>query len=148
MAERKVRCDKHIPEQRSFCALEKGHTDPCDQYPRVQYQGVRVPIKRKYVPPVPAYYLKVPQPADARVLCLGWTVTSKGCGAELRVGALVYLQTHWYVEPFSCTGGDYWNAGEGQFICPKCGAKNRLYERPEVEKLKRYFKAVEDKYDR
>lgn len=67
-------------------------------------------------------------------------------GAMLLVSDLVYIQTRWYIEPYSCTGGDYWNMGEGQFVCPKCGAKNSLYERPEVEGLKQYFKSVQDKY--
>lgn len=47
-----------------------------------------------------------------------------------------------------CTGGDYWKQGEGQFECPKCGHVNRLYDRPDVVELKRYFASVEDVYDR
>lgn len=69
-----------------------------------------------------------------------------GCGAELKISELEYIQTHWYVGPYSCTGGDYWNEGEGKFRCPKCGYLNRLYQRPEVEKLKRFFKSVKDTY--
>lgn len=144
-----ARCGKHVDSQRGFCALEEGHTDPCDKNLRPQCQGVETPVQRKLVKAVPAHYVKISKPENTVIKCLGWTVGAKdGCGASLRVSDLTYLQTHWYTEPYSCTGGDYWNQGEGQFICPKCGAKNRLYERSEVEKLKKYFKAVENKYDR
>lgn len=66
------------------------------------------------------------------------------CGKRTVVSKLTYLQTYWYREPYSCTGGDYWVAGEGQFECPKCGIINRLYKRPDVVDLKNYFKSVED----
>jgi hypothetical protein len=139
-------CNKHVDKQRGFCALESGHKDPCNVTPRVERQGVNVPIKRKLVP---AHYIKIPQYKNATVKCLGWTIGGKdGCGAQLPIADIVYIQTHWYTEPSGCTGGDYWNQGEGQFVCPKCGAENRLYERPEVEKLKSYFKSVEDRHDR
>jgi hypothetical protein len=140
------RCNKHVSEQRGFCALEPGHKDPCSVTPRVERQGVNVPVKRKLVP---AHYIKVQQYKNATVKCLGDTVGSRnGCGATLRVADLVYIQKHWYTEPFGCSGGDYWNVGEGQFFCPECSTQNRLYERPEVVKLKSYFKSVEDRHDR
>lgn len=70
------------------------------------------------------------------------------CGAEHMVSDLVYLQSWWYVSPYSCSGGDYWKPGEGRFICPICGALNRLiYEREEISKLKKYFARVEDVHD-
>lgn len=72
----------------------------------------------------------------------------KGCGQALEIGELEYIQTHWYTPPHGCSGGDYWNLGEGQFVCPHCGHLNRLYDRPEIEGLKRLFKSVVDQYDR
>lgn len=78
---------------------------------------------------------------DAEVQCL-----NKSCGAYLRIGDLTYIQTHWYVQPHGCTGGDYYRAGEGQFKCPKCGMRNRMLGE-NVEKLKVHFKEVEDTYD-
>jgi hypothetical protein len=142
------KCGKHISEQRGFCALEAGHKDPCDKMPRLQYQGVNTPVQRKLVPAVPAHYVKINHPENSTVTCLGWTVGARGCGAILPVKELTYIQTHWYTEPSGCTGGDYWNQGEGQFVCPKCGEKNRLYERPAVAALKPYFKNVENRHDR
>lgn len=49
-----------------------------------------------------------------------------GCGSSHAIGELELHITHWYVEPHGCTGGDYWNEGEWQFVCPTCGALNRL----------------------
>lgn len=76
-----------------------------------------------------------------RVLC-------RSCGRRTVVSALTYIQTHFYISPYSCTGGDYWKEGEGQFDCPKCGARNRLYDRPDVVALKRYFAAVVKEHER
>lgn len=75
-------------------------------------------------------------------------IACSACGARAVVSSLTYTQTHWYVRPYSCTGGDYWKEGEGQFDCPKCGHRNRLYNRPEVVALKRFFAAVEKTYDK
>jgi hypothetical protein len=68
----------------------------------------------------------------------------KGCGKKSQIGTLTYIQTHFHVPAYGCTGGDYWKEGEGQFECPKCGYLNRLYDRKEIQELKRYFKDVED----
>ena len=48
------------------------------------------------------------------------------CGKRHKIKDLELLQTHWYVEPHGCTGGDYWNEGEVQFICPMGGTRNRV----------------------
>ena len=71
-----------------------------------------------------------------------------GCGKTTPINELEYIQTHWYVRPSGCTEGDYWNAGDGEFICPHCGHLNRLYTRPEIMKLKYLFKTIRDTYDR
>jgi len=68
------------------------------------------------------------------------------CGAEFEIHEIGYIQTHYYIEPRGCCGGDYWREGEGQWECPECGHRNRLYTRPEVMKLKRLFKKVVDEY--
>lgn len=70
----------------------------------------------------------------------------KGCGRKSRLRNLTYIATHWYTEPYGCTGGDYWSEGEGQFDCPHCGHRNRLYNRKEVQALKHHFKAVVDSH--
>lgn len=48
------------------------------------------------------------------------------CGKKHAIGTLELLITHWYVSPYGCTDGDYWNEGEWQFVCPSSGARNRL----------------------
>lgn len=86
--------------------------------------------------------------AGVAIQCTSQAATGQGCGAWTPVSRLVYIQTHWYTHPHGCTGGDYWNQGEGQWVCPKCGHRNRLYESPFVAELKRFFKGVHDTYDR
>ena len=71
----------------------------------------------------------------------------KGCGKKTQIMNLIYIQTHWYTAPHGCSGGDYWNAGEGQFDCPKCGYRNRLYDRPKIMELDRYFKSIENVHE-
>lgn len=73
--------------------------------------------------------------------------SGKGCGRRSQIRTLTYIQTHFHVPPYSCTEGDYWTAGEGQFDCPKCDNRNRLYDRPEVMELKRYFGGIKDVND-
>ena len=64
----------------------------------------------------------------------------KGCMTGFRIRELTYIQTHWYEEPYGCTGGDCWHESEGQWICPKCGHRNRLFDEPDIEKMKYLFK--------
>lgn len=125
----KNRCREHVSDyeerQYFFCALRKGHKGGHGKFP--ENQG--------------AY------PKSKSVRCLGWTSGSKnGCKRLSKISNIIYIQTHWYTEPYSCAGGDYWNEGEGQFNCPKCGVLNRLYERPEVEKMKYIFKEIKKTY--
>lgn len=48
------------------------------------------------------------------------------CKKKHRIKNLAAIQTHWYVEPYGCTGGAYWNEGELQFICPTTNVINRI----------------------
>ena len=73
----------------------------------------------------------------------------EGCGKYTPIGDLIYIQTYWYTPPYGCTGGDYWNMGEGRFQCPHCGAENRLiYEREEYCNYKYDFKMIDKVYER
>jgi len=156
------RCNEWSEEDRNgrrvsfFCALRKGHpAKQHSQYFDARHQGVRLgptvtlldkDIARLRQELSRAEAQRRTHAANIRIKCLGWTVNSRksGCGKFFRVSTLTYIQTHWYTPPFSCSGGDYWNQGEGQFVCPGCGAMNRLYERPEVEKMKHLFASTED----
>lgn len=80
------------------------------------------------------------------------------CEAIHPIAEQTYIQTHWYTSPYGCNGGDYWNLGEGQWICPSCGFYNRfedcterackLFYKPEIVALKKFFAKVEDRFDR
>lgn len=78
------------------------------------------------------------------------------------IGSLDLIQTHWYTSPYGCTGGDHWNSGELQFICPTTNIRNRIlffttyeerkhYDTDPEEQFKRnykhLFKSVKDTYD-
>ena len=67
-------------------------------------------------------------------------------GLGNRIGFLVYIQTHWYVQPSGCAGGDYYKQGEGNWDCLSCGRRNRLYDKPEITALKPLFMSVRDCY--
>ena len=83
---------------------------------------------------------------DIKDAILRRTAVTCFCGARHQVGFLVYIQAHWYVSPYGCTGGDYWNNGEGKWDCPDCGRRNRLYDKPEIMALKRLFASMRDCY--
>lgn len=87
------------------------------------------------------------------------TIKCASCDKPHQIRALKAIQTHW-------TGGDYWNEGELQFICPETDVRNRLlfnnndipwekrkdYENdPEAQfrvKYKKLFREVTDEHDR
>jgi len=82
------------------------------------------------------------------VVCTG-NCHGKGCGKRSQVRTLTYIQTHWYTPPSGCMGGDYWNMGEGEFVCPKCRHLNREYEHPsKFHTLKDCFKEVVKVFDK
>lgn len=62
-----------------------------------------------------------------------------GCGKKHQVRKLQYIKTYWY-------SLDDWNEGEGNFICPACGHRNRLYDREEIQDLKYLFDSIIDEY--
>jgi hypothetical protein len=70
---------------------------------------------------------------------LRMTVVLCSCGHGAAIGSLTYIQTHWYESPHGCTGGDMWHQDEGQYDCPSCGCRNRLYNQPDITKLKYLF---------
>jgi len=70
------------------------------------------------------------------------------CRKRSKVSNLTYIQTHFYVYPHGCVGGDYWSPNEGQYECPFCKHINRLYDRPKVVSLKGSFKEVVNTHER
>lgn len=81
------------------------------------------------------------------------------CGKRHQVSKLTLIQTHYYIEPYSCTGGDYWKEGEKQYECPSCGMRMRdpgdneylaggkQFDR-KIGELARFFGETVKEYDR
>ena len=53
-------------------------------------------------------------------------IPCKACSRNCLIANVTLYQTHWYVRPHGCTGGDYWSEGECQFVCHHCNVANRL----------------------
>lgn len=52
------------------------------------------------------------------------------CNQITPLRKLDLLISQFYVEPYSCTGGDYWTEGDNPtyyITCPKCNKENRIY---------------------
>lgn len=67
-----------------------------------------------------------------RVAVLGarrWQCRAAGCGRTIMLSSVPLVQTHFYIEPHSCSGGDYWKAGERNLVCPKCSVRHRMIEK-------------------
>jgi rubrerythrin len=50
------------------------------------------------------------------------------CGKGTAISKLTVQVVEYYVEPYSCTGGDYWTSGENpeyNIECPKCNSTVR-----------------------
>ena len=71
------------------------------------------------------------------------------CKKKTQIRKTVFIQTHWYVTPEGCCGGDYWNVGEAQFLCTKCGIRNRLLSEKskELVAFKLLFYKVFEEHD-
>lgn len=61
------------------------------------------------------------------IVCSG-VLRSRHCGKKFEVSRLLYIQNECYVEPYSCTGGDYWEDGGVFTICPNCGESIRIID--------------------
>jgi hypothetical protein len=48
------------------------------------------------------------------------------CSKLHKIKDCVAIQTYWYTQPSGCMGGDYWNEGELQIVCPLTDSKNRI----------------------
>lgn len=78
------------------------------------------------------------QESNALVKCEDstYSTNNKGpCGQFFLLGDAVLIQTQFYVEPYSCTGGDYWKDDELRLECPHCGRELRLFDSPDLAKL-------------
>lgn len=72
------------------------------------------------------------------------------CNGKHKIKDCVGVQTHWYVNPYSCSSGDYWEEGEMYIVCPTTpGVANRvLFSNIGVphEKRKQYIWDVESQF--
>lgn len=78
--------------------------------------------------------------------CISQFANGRGCGAWTKVKYATFIQTHFYISPHGCTGGDYWLPGEGRSNCGACGKEVRFYVSPEAGALKYFFKDIKDDY--
>lgn len=88
------------------------------------------------------------------IKCYG-SQAGRGCGKNINVKDIELIQTYWYESPWGCTGGDTWHRGESNFICPKCGKRNRPCWNKEFnladmdfDDIKFNFKNITEEYER
>lgn len=88
-------------------------------------------------------------------------ITCAKCKQGSQISSWIFIQNHYYVEPYSCTGGAYWIASETEvchIICPKCGTRHYIYNDLQRDKIVqlvddgKFFKndifdKVEDEHD-
>ena len=60
------------------------------------------------------------------------------------------IQKLYYVEPYGCTGGDYWKNSGVEWYCPKCNTrlKPNYSERDEWRDMSRRFNSLTDEHKR
>ena len=63
-------------------------------------------------------------------------ITCSHCNSRTAVKHLTLLRHHNYVEPYSCSGGDYWTHDYDVVVCHKCMNVNRADDyAPELNKF-------------
>ena len=75
-------------------------------------------------------------------------IFGSGCGQAFAIGELEYTQTLHYKSYDDIQNGGYWANGQGEWKCPKCRHRNRLYDKPDIDALKNLFKSVVEERDR
>lgn len=55
------------------------------------------------------------------------TLKCPKCEKRTALTKWTLIRDHHYVQPYSCTGGDYWTFQEYQIFCPKCEQFSRVY---------------------
>jgi hypothetical protein len=70
--------------------------------------------------------IDVAAPRQITDLSLRKQIPCAACKHRCLISNITLYQTHWYVSPSGCSGGDYWKEGECQFVCHHCDTANRL----------------------
>lgn len=56
------------------------------------------------------------------------TLVCPHCERRLGIQKFTIIREHHYVQPYSCTGGDYWTFSNEYYLwCPKCETFSRAY---------------------
>lgn len=53
-------------------------------------------------------------------------ISCANCNEKHKIKDIDLIDVQYYVEPYSCAGGGYWNHSEYNFICPSCKIRNRF----------------------
>jgi len=98
-----------------------------------------------------------------RVECSNVGTFGNACGKFHLAKDIDLIQHYFYVEPYSCSAGDYWIPKEYYFYCPECNLKNIIDNeipkdwkdkpkpnRNHLVKFTKYFREVidEKQYDK
>ncbi|MCI0558139.1 MAG: hypothetical protein MN733_06560 [Nitrososphaera sp.] len=60
------------------------------------------------------------------------------CKDESALAEWGFIRDHYYVKPYSCTGGDYWVACKTDvchLVCLKCRQENYIYNHPDRKQI-------------
>ena len=71
------------------------------------------------------------------------------CKKGSKIRNLEFINAHYYVPPYGCTGGDYWNTDDSNsgFICVKCNIRNRLLPKHLIALKYSHFKSIKEEYE-
>lgn len=71
------------------------------------------------------------------------TIRCRACANYHAIKDMRLIVTHWYVSPYGCSGGDYWDEGEWHAVCPTTETRNRLLFNDRYEDRKTIGKGAE-----
>lgn len=66
------------------------------------------------------------------------------CNKKHAISKLHLLVDHYYVEPYSCSGGDYWRTGSKYFVCPNTNIAHRFVFKQHRDYTKREVFAYDE----
>ena len=80
------------------------------------------------------------------IRCASKLRTGEWCDSLFRIGDAAYFKEMSLEPNTGSPNGSYRYESGGRVKCPHCGHMNRLHKNPELQKLRGFFKSVEEIY--
>ncbi len=75
---------------------------------------------------------------EQRDIIRSYPVLCSKCKKMTKLSSWIFIQNRFYIEPHSCTAGDYWKDSETEcchIVCPECKEEAYLYRHSQRDQI-------------